>query len=94
MHLPRAFVEDPKPRTLITGGPFRFVRHPFYLAYVLAWLAAPVATWGPVITLFALIQIATFIVAARREERQLEGLFGEGYRAYKARTGMFLPYLG
>ena len=93
VHLPRAFVEDPKPRALITSGPFRLVRHPFYLAYGLAWLAAPVATWGPVISLIALIQIVTFVVAARREERQLEELFGEGYRAYKRKTGMFLPYL-
>src|SRR6185503_17382657 len=47
--LPRTFVDDPLPRALITTGPFAVVRHPFYVAYSLAWLAAPIATHGPLI---------------------------------------------
>ncbi len=43
------------PKALLTSGPFALVRHPCYIAYSLAWLAAPVATHGPVITLFGLI---------------------------------------
>jgi protein-S-isoprenylcysteine O-methyltransferase Ste14 len=91
IHLPRAFVDDPKPKALLTGGPFAIVRHPIYIAYSLAWLAAPVATHGPVVTLFGVLQVALFIVAARREERQLEEQFGEAYRHYRTRTGMFVP---
>ena len=89
--LPRTFVDDPMPKALITTGPFALVRHPFYLAYSLAWLAAPVATHGPLVTLVALIQIAAYVFAARREERQLESRFGESYRTYKLGTGMLLP---
>jgi protein-S-isoprenylcysteine O-methyltransferase Ste14 len=91
--LPRAFVDDPMPAGLITRGPFLFIRHPFYVAYTLAWLAAPVATHAPVITVLALIAVAAYIVAARREERQLEERFGEAYRAYRLGTGYVLPPL-
>jgi protein-S-isoprenylcysteine O-methyltransferase Ste14 len=89
--LPRTFVDDPLPRALITTGPFAMVRHPFYISYSLAWLAAPVATHGPVVTLFSLMAIGVYVAAAVREERQLEARFGEAYRQYKRGTGMVLP---
>ena len=89
--LPRTFVDDPMPKALITTGPFAIVRHPFYISYSLAWLAAPVATHGPLIGLTALIAIAVYVVAARREEKQLEERFGDAYRSYKRGTGMVVP---
>jgi protein-S-isoprenylcysteine O-methyltransferase Ste14 len=92
--LPRTLVDDPMPRALITRGPFAVIRHPFYAAYSLAWLAAPVATHGPVISLFALVPIVTYVAAARKEERLLEDRFGEAYRTYKHATGRILPSLG
>lgn len=91
VQLPRTLVDDPMPTALITTGPFAFVRHPFYLAYSLAWMAAPVATHGPMITLFGVAAVATYIVAARREERQLEAHFGDAYRAYRSKAGLLLP---
>jgi protein-S-isoprenylcysteine O-methyltransferase Ste14 len=89
--LPRTFVDDPLPRALITTGPFAMIRHPFYLAYSLAWLAAPIATHGPVVALLSVLLIGVYIAAARREEKQLEDRFGEAYRVYKSGTGMLLP---
>ena len=91
--MPRTFVDDPLPRALVTDGPFALIRHPFYVAYSIAWLAAPVATHGPLITVFALIAIAMYVAAARREERLLEDRFGEAYRTYKLGTGMVVPPL-
>lgn len=89
--LPRTFVDDPLPKALITGGPFAVVRHPFYISYSIAWLAAPVATHGPVIGLLALVAIGIYATAARREEKQLEGRFGDAYRTYQRGTGMLVP---
>ena len=91
--LPRAFVVDPMPGKLITTGPFVFIRHPFYVAYSLAWLAAPVATHAPGITVLSAIAVGAYVIAARREERQLEDRFGEAYRNYKLGTGYILPPL-
>ena len=89
--LPRTLVSDQMPKALITSGPFAAIRHPFYLAYAMAWLAAPVATHGPLVAVFALCAIGTYVYAARREERQLEERFGEAYRVYKMGTGMIVP---
>jgi protein-S-isoprenylcysteine O-methyltransferase Ste14 len=89
--LARALVGDPMPKALITTGPFAVIRHPFYVAYSLAWLGAPVATHGPLAALLAGVAIAIYVVAARREERLLEERFGEAYRTYKLGTGMLLP---
>lgn len=89
--LPRTLVEDQAPKALITRGPFAVIRHPFYVSYSLAWLATPVATHGPVVTLMALVAIGIYIAAARREEKLLEDRFGEAYRTYQHGTGMVVP---
>jgi protein-S-isoprenylcysteine O-methyltransferase Ste14 len=91
VRLPRTFVDDPMPKALITTGPFAMIRHPFYVAYSLAWLAAPIATHGPIIAAISVGFIGIYIVAARREEKLLEARFGEAYRVYKSGTGMLLP---
>lgn len=91
VHLPRTLVDDPMPKALITTGPFALVRHPLYISYSLAWLAAPVATHGPVLTLFGVLAVVIYIVAARREDRQLEAHFGGAYRDYRAKTGVIFP---
>jgi protein-S-isoprenylcysteine O-methyltransferase Ste14 len=89
--LPRTLVSDQMPKALVTTGPFAVIRHPFYVAYAIAWLAAPVATHGPVVLAFALCAIGVYAYAARREEQQLEERFGEAYRVYKLGTGMIVP---
>jgi protein-S-isoprenylcysteine O-methyltransferase Ste14 len=91
VQLPRTLVDDPMPKALIVTGPFAWVRHPFYIAYSLAWLAAPIATHGPVITLTGVIAVVVYVVAARREERALAAHFGEAYERYRQKTGMVLP---
>ena len=88
--LQRSFVDAPLPDRLITDGPFGWVRHPFCDGYL---LAAPVATHGPVIAVLSLFVIGTYVVAARREERQLEDRFGDAYRTYRHGTGMIVPSL-
>ena len=41
--LQRAFIDRPLPDRLITDGPYRLVRHPFYLGYIVGALAPAVA---------------------------------------------------
>jgi protein-S-isoprenylcysteine O-methyltransferase Ste14 len=77
--------------TLITHGPYRWVRHPFYDVAFLATLCLSLvsASW-----LIALLGFAVFAMLATRtriEEQKLLERFGEEYRAYKSRTGKFLP---
>jgi protein-S-isoprenylcysteine O-methyltransferase Ste14 len=91
--LGRTMVDGEVPRALVTSGPFAVIRHPIYVSYALAWLAAPVATHGPAATILGVGAVMIYVVAARREERLLEERFGDAYRNYKLGTGYVLPPL-
>jgi protein-S-isoprenylcysteine O-methyltransferase Ste14 len=80
-----------KEHTLITGGPYRYVRHPFYLAMImlatsLSLLAANWLLFACGATTFLLL-----LIRAPIEERMLEERFGEAYRDYRSRTGAVVP---
>ncbi len=81
--------------TLVTHGPYRWVRHPMYTALFVYLLGILLLTANLLIGGFLLgaflVTIGTRVV---KEEAILEEEYGEDYRAYKARTGRFLPRLG
>ena len=93
--LQRSFVDHPLPDRLITDGPYHWVRHPFGCGYLLGALAAPLAIRDWRMWLIAAPLVAMTIAAAVREERVwLAGPRGDEYRAYRRRTGMFVPFIG
>jgi protein-S-isoprenylcysteine O-methyltransferase Ste14 len=93
--LQRMFLDHPLPDRLITEGPFRWVRHPFYLGYIIGALAPAVATGHPAIVIVSIAMVAMTVSAAFREERVwLASPRGDAYREYRRRTGMFLPFIG
>jgi protein-S-isoprenylcysteine O-methyltransferase Ste14 len=71
---------------------YRLVRHPLYSGFVLAFWATPVMTLGHL--LLALGMTVYILIAIRHEERDLVGLFGADYEAYRGRAGMLVPKLG
>jgi protein-S-isoprenylcysteine O-methyltransferase Ste14 len=79
-------------QTLVTHGPYRWVRHPMYSAFVLLWVAFSLASTSWLVGLTGLAAFA-LVMAVRtpREERMLTERFGDEYRAYMGRTGRFLP---
>ena len=80
-----------KGHELVTGGPFRFLRHPIYLGLNL--LALGTAVWIPtalVWTGFVLVAVGSDL-RARAEEAILDKAFGKEYRDYCSRTRRFLP---
>lgn len=62
-------------------GPFRFVRHPIYLGWLLMVFGAPFMTTSRL--LFAVVSSTYLIIAIPWEERSLVGVFGDRYRAYQ-----------
>ncbi len=80
--------------TLVTSGPYRWIRHPIYTSYfgLLLSLFLLTANWFIGLALLAL----SILLASRveGEEALLLERFGDEYRAYMRRTGRFLPRLG
>lgn len=68
---------------------YRFVRHPLYLGFFLAFWATPTMTAGHL--LLAAGMSTYMLVAIRYEERDLVALFGPKYEEYRGRVGMLTP---
>lgn len=80
------------PEHLVQHGPYRLIRHPFYSAYLLGWLVAPVASLNLWLLLpFALMSVL-YRAAARAEEAKFAASpLRDAYAEYRRRTGMFWP---
>lgn len=79
---------------LATAGPYSYIRHPQYVAFVLIMFGF-LMQWPTILTL-AMFPVLVFMYVrlAGREERQAQNQFGEEYAAYSARTPAFVPKLG
>lgn len=78
--------------TLVTHGPYRWVRHPMYAVFYLHLFAILLLTANWFLGGASLLAL-TLVVAARlrKEEAVMVEKFGDEYRAYMERTGRFLP---
>lgn len=66
---------------LLAAGPYRWVRHPIYLGWMLMVFGAPRMTANRL--LFAVLSSVYLILAIPLEERSLVEAHGDRYRAYR-----------
>ncbi len=81
-----------EPLHLVRSGPYRFVRHPFYCSYLLAWLAGAIGTLNPYLGLTFIAMFVLYLTAALNEEKKFatSSLAGD-YASYCGATGRFFP---
>ena len=80
-----------KAHTLVTVGPYRWVRHPFYDAVGLAVLANSLVAANWFLLATGALLVTMMVIRTRTEEKHLLARFGDSYRSYMERTGRFFP---
>lgn len=77
---------------IVTTGPFAYVRHPFYLSYILVWLGSSIL-FNSIFLWITLIYLTTlyFTSAKIEEEVYLKSEYSREYRDYSHKVRMFLP---
>jgi protein-S-isoprenylcysteine O-methyltransferase Ste14 len=90
LYLRRSLSIIPEARRLVTGGPYRLIRHPLYAAEILAACALILARPGLWATLTIVPFIAVQMLRAHFEEGLLSRTFPE-YAPYAAQTRRLIP---
>lgn len=77
---------------LVTRGPYRWVRHPIYLGFVVVMVGVSLlsANWLAGVS-GIILTLCIPILRLPVEEAELEERFGDRWRSYRARTGGFFP---
>ena len=78
-------------KELVTTGPFKYVRHPMYVAMYIMLFGVGLLFFSWVWFVIIWIFIPVWLIDCRIEEKQMTELHGEKYLNYKKRVGMFIP---
>ena len=80
-------------QTLVTTGPYRYVRHPIYTSMILMFIGTILYYGSPFVSIFFAILAITFLLRIGKEEEIMIQLFGERYKEYMKRTKRLIPLI-
>jgi protein-S-isoprenylcysteine O-methyltransferase Ste14 len=77
--------------TMAVAGPYAYVRHPQYVGFITIMVGF-LMQWPTILTLVMFpILVTMYVQLARREEREVQAVFGKKYARYAANTPAFFP---
>lgn len=77
---------------LVQTGPYHYMRHPIYTAYLINYLAGGLISSNIVLTVVPLLMYAVLVaLRLKQEEAVMIGEFGADYIEYRQHTGALLP---
>ena len=82
-----------KNATLVTHGPYRWIRHPLYLMGLISYVGFALLAENWFIGAMAVVAFIVLNLRLPNEEAHLIERFGDEYRQYMQRTGKFMPRL-
>lgn len=90
----RVLYKAQKSHELATTGPYAYIRHPQYAAFILIMIGF-LLQWRPTLITLAMfpILVVMYVKLAHREEREVLAKLGEAYARYAAVTPGFIPQL-
>lgn len=80
--------------SLVTHGPYRWVRHPLYTIAASLFLSLGLIADNWFILALGILAFVVMAIRTPKEEANLVAKFGDEYRQYMRRTGRFLPRIG
>jgi protein-S-isoprenylcysteine O-methyltransferase Ste14 len=88
----RTTVEVDPDQAVVSGGPYKWVRHPSYagLLLILAGLGLAVGNWLAAAACLTL-PLPALVWRIHVEEAELSRVLGDAYRVYQARTARLIP---
>ena len=82
-----------KEHTLVTGGPYRWIRHPLYTFGSSMFVAFGMMADNWFVAALGILAFVAMAIRTPKEEANLIEKFGNEYREYMKHTGRFLPKL-
>jgi len=83
---------DPTEGGLVTGGPYRYIRHPIYAAFCLFTLAGAVAYWSWSAGLCGVLVLGSAVIRIFCEESLVAARYPE-YARYAVTTWRMIPFI-
>ncbi len=77
---------------IITSGPFRHIRHPFYTSYTMIWLTSTLL-FNSLLLWITLVYLVSFYLSSAMSEESaiLSSKSADIYRSYCKKTNRFIP---
>ena len=82
-----------KSNSLVTKGPYKWVRNPMYTAVILFYLPIVINNFNWINSLVFMVLFITLLLKINSEEQFLKEQFGDVYTEYKKETKRLIPFI-